>query len=146
MSKISLEEVEGVLLQHKISDTGSIIKDLEKILEELKAESEANAEDKPTYEYVVVIHDPSGELKAQKKDEVLSAYIVQQEEGQDAGLILSKLKECATTQNETAKRKKSRLDSIRDIFDGLKSKFAKEKKLKIKTKEPVRILLTDGKL
>jgi hypothetical protein len=85
-------------------------------------------------------------LKAQKKDEVLSAYIVQQEEGQDAGLILSKLKECATTQNETAKRKKSRLDSIRDIFDGLKSKFAKEKKLKIKTKEPVRILLTDGKL
>jgi len=141
MTKISLEEVEGVLLQHKVTDAVSILSDLKRILEELEEEKDANAENKPKFEYVVVIDDPSGELKAQKKDEVITAYIVQQQEGEDAGMILSKLQECASLQNESAKRKKSRLESLRDIFSGLKSKFTKEKKIKIKTKEPVRILL-----
>ena len=144
--KISLDEVEDVLLQHKVGDTPAILKDLEAILAELKAAAEEEKENKEKYEYVVIVHDPSGKLKADKMDEVVSAYVVQQEENEDAGAILSKLKECATAQNETAKRKKSRLSNLRDVFDGLKSKFAKEKKLRIKTKEPVRVLLTNGEL
>ena len=146
MPKVDIEEVESVLLQHKVSDTPAILKDLEQILAELKAEKEAEAEEKTKYEFVVILNDPSGELKTQKKDEVLSAYVVQQEEGEDAGLIMSKLKDAATAQNETAKRKKARLENWRDIFDGLKSKFVKEKKLKIKTKEPVRILFNTEKV
>jgi flagellin-specific chaperone FliS len=146
MSKVALEEVESVLLQHKVEDASAIINDLQKIIEELKADREAEKEDKPKWEFVVIINDASGELKAQKKDEVLTAYVVQQEDGEDAATILSKLKDAATAQNEAAKRKKSRLNNLRDIFDGLKSKFLKEKKVKIKTKESVRILLTDGTL
>ena len=146
MSKVALEEVESVLLQHKVEDATAIINDLQKIIEELKAERDSEKEDKPKWEFVVIINDPSGELKAQKKDEVLTAYVVQQEDGEDAATIFSKLKDAATAQNEAAKRKKSRLDNLRDVFDGLKSKFLKEKKVKIKTKESVRILLTDGVL
>ena len=146
MSKVALEEVESVLLQHKVEDASAIINDLQKIIEELKADREAEKEDKPKWEFVVIINDASGELKAQKKDEVLTAYVVQQEDGEDAATILSKLKDAATAQNEAAKRKKSRLNNLRDIFDGLKSKFLKEKKVKIKTKESVRVLLTDGTL
>jgi len=142
--KVDIEEVQHVLEERKVPNATDIIKDLQQILEELKAEKEAEAEGKPKYEYVVVVLDPSGELKAQKKDEVLSAFVVQQEEGEDAGLVMSKITDAAKLQNEAAKRKKDRFKNLRDIFGGLKSKFLKEKKLKIKTKEPVRIILTTG--
>jgi 16S rRNA C1402 (ribose-2'-O) methylase RsmI len=146
MSKIDLEEVQGVLEERKVPNASEIMKDLQQILAELEAEKEANKEPKPKFEYVVVVHDPSGELAAQKKDEALTAFVVQQEEGQDAGAILSKIADAAKLQNETASKKSNRLQNIRDIFDGLKSKFLKEKKVKIKTKEPVRIILTTGNI
>lgn len=147
-NKIELEEVESVLLQHKVESTPAIIEDLQKILEELQAEKEANAEEKPKYEFVVILNDPNGTLKGKKEDleNDLSAYIVQQEEGENANLIFGKIADAAKAQNETAKTKKSRLQNMRDIFEGLKSKFVKEKKLKIKTKEAVRILVSDGKM
>ena len=144
MPKIDMEEVQGVLEERKVPNASEIIKDLEQIIAELQAEKEAEKEDKPKYEFVVVLHDPSGELIAQKKDEVLSAFVVQQEEGEDAGEILSKIADAAKLQNEVAKTKKSRLQNMRDVFDGLKSKYLKEKKVKIKTKEPVRVLITTG--
>lgn len=146
MSKIAIEEVQGVLEERKVPNAAEIIKDLEQIIAELQAEKEAEKEDKPKYEFVVVLHDPSGELIAQKKDEVLSAFVVQQEEGEDAGAILSKIADAAKLQNEAAKQKRARLQNMREIFDGLKSKYLKEKKVKIKTKEPVRVLITTGKM
>lgn len=143
--KVDIEEVQHVLEERKVPNASDIMKDLEQILAELQAEKEAEKEDKPKYETIVVVHDPSGKLIADKMDEVVSAFVVQQEEGQDAGLILSKIADAARAQNEDAKRKKSRLTNLREVFDGLKSKYLKEKKVKIKTKEPVRVLLTDGK-
>ena len=144
--KIALEEVQSVLEQHKVKDAAVIMKDLEQILAELQAEKEAEKEEKPAYETVVVLHDPSGKLINDKADEFVSAFVVQQEEGQDAGTILSRIADAAKLQNESAKRKNARLQNMREIFDGLKSKYLKEKKVKIKTKEPVRVLLTTGKL
>ena len=44
MAKIDIEEVENILLQHKVSDTPAILKDLETVIAELKAEREANKE------------------------------------------------------------------------------------------------------
>lgn len=148
MAKIEIEEVESVLLQHKVESTPAIIEDLQKILEELQAEKEANAEEKPKYEFVVILNDPNGTLKGKKEDleNDLSAYVVQQEEGENANLIFGKIADAAKAQNETAKTKKTRLQNMRDIFEGLKSKFVKEKKLKIKTKEAVRVLVSDGKM
>lgn len=148
MAKIEIEEVESVLLQHKVESTPAIIEDLQKILEELQAEKEASAEEKPKYEFVVILNDPNGVLKGKKEDleNDLSAYVVQQEEGENANLIFGKIGDAAKAQNETAKTKKSRLQNMRDIFEGLKSKFVKEKKLKIKTKEAVRVLVSDGKM
>ena len=146
MSKIALEEVQGVLEERKVPNASQIIKDLEQIIAELQAEKEANKEEKPKYEYIVVLNDPSGKLAAEKMDEVVTAFVVQQEEGEDAALVLSKISDAAKEQNEGAKTKKSRLQNMRDIFDGLKSKYLKEKKVKIKTKEPVRVVLTTGNI
>lgn len=146
MSKIAIEEVEQVLLQHKVPDAPKIIEDLEAIIEELKADREANAEDRPKYEFVVILNDPNNKLQGLNAEDEVTAYVVQQEEGEDAGTIISKISDAAVAQNETAKTKRGRLQNAREVFEGLKPKFLKDKKLKIKTKEPVRILVGTGKL
>ena len=71
--------------------------------------------------------------------------MVQQEADADAGLILGKLKDAAKSQNEAAKRKHHVMTDLVELFEGLKAKFVKEKKIRIKTKELTRVLITNGK-
>jgi len=146
MSKIALEEVEQVLSQHKVEGAPAIIEDLQKIIDELQAEREAAKADKVPWEYAVVLYDKNGELKGMDIGEKVSAYVVQQESGEYMATILTKISSATATQNDSAKRKKSFLTNIREIFSGLKPKFLKEKKVRIKTKDAVRVLVTDGNL
>jgi hypothetical protein len=136
--KIDLEQVEATLLERKVEPlkVADIIKDLTQAAEEDKEDRKANAGPKAKWEHVVVINDPEGKVTGE-----VTAWVMQQQDGQDAGLILSKLADATKTQNESAKRKKNILSSYIDIFNGLKSKFLKEKGLRIKTKEPVRVLI-----
>lgn len=142
MSKIDIEEVEQVLLERKVPDATAIINDLQKILDELAAEKEKEKEEKAKSEFVVLINDPNGLLDIEKAQNELTAYVVQQEEGEDACTILTKLGDATREQNLATKKKKKRLTNLREIFDGLKSKYLKERKVKIKTKEPVRVLVS----
>ena len=141
MSKIAIDEVESVLLEKKIdpSKIQDIVKDLEKIVEELTEERKANAEDRQKWEFVIVLNDKEGVLTGKE----IAGWVVQQAEGEDAGTIISRLQDAAKSQNEAAKRKKNVLSSMRDIFEGLKSKFLKEKKVRIKTKELTRVLIVN---
>lgn len=140
--KVSLENVEAILLERKIEPpkVKEILRDLEKAAEEEKADNAATTGPKAKWEHVIVINDPEGKLK-----DDFTGWVVVQQEGQDTGLVLSKLTDAAKTQNDAAKRKKSLLQNFGEIFQGLKSKFLKEKGLKIKTKEAVRVLTVNGK-
>jgi len=73
-------------------------------------------------------------------------WVVQQREGEDAGTVLTRLCDAAKDQNEGAKRKKSALTTMIQVFEGIKGKFLKSRKLRVKTKEAVRVLVTDGKI
>jgi hypothetical protein len=130
MNKISLEEVEATLQRQKVepAKVTAILKDLNQILEELQNEKDKTPKEK--WEYVVVLND---------KD---SGWVVQQKEGEDAGALLTKLNDAARDQNEAASKKKSMLNSMADIFDGIKSKYLKSKNVRIKTKELVRVIVT----
>jgi hypothetical protein len=155
--KIDIEEVESVLLEKKIEPkkVQEIIRALTEVAEEVAAQPEdpavdadglpadtgADSGEKVKWEYVIVLNDKEGYLK----DKEIAGWVVQQEENADAGLIVSKLTDAAKNQNESAKRKKSRLDNLTDIFEGLKTKFLKSKKVRIKTKELTRVIVTDGK-
>ena len=143
MSKIAIEEVEAILLQKKIEPVkvAEIIKELEEVAEEVKQDNKANAAPKQTWEYVIVLNDKDGVLTGKE----ISGWVVQQEAGADAGLVLSKLIDAAKTQNEAAKRKKNVIKDFVALFESLKPKFAKEKKVRVKTKELTRVLVTDGK-
>lgn len=138
--KIDISEVESTLLEKHFepNKVQEIIRDLEKIVEELKNDKDQTPKSK--YEYAVILLDKEGILK----DKEFGAWVVQQEENEDSGLIISKLQDAAKNQNEAAKRKKNVMKNLTDLFESLKPKFLKEKKLKIKTKELVRCIVTKG--
>ena len=142
MAKIDIEEVESVLLEKKIDPTkvSEVIKQLEEVVEELKEDRKANALPKQKWEYLIVLNDPDGKIK----DEV-TGWVIQQREGQDSGLALGKLTDAAKAQNETSKRKKNLITSFGELFAYLKPKFAKEKGMFVKSKQPVRVFVVNGK-
>jgi hypothetical protein len=140
--KVSLENVESILLERKIEPpkVQEILRDLKQAAEEEAADKETEDGPKPKWEHVVLLNDPDGKIK-----DDFTAWVITQQEGQDTGLVVGKLQDAAKVQNEAAKRKKNVITSFSELFDSLKSKFLKEKGLKIKTKEPVRVLVVNGK-
>lgn len=142
--KVDIEEVEALLLEKKIvepSKVQEIVRDLVKVAEEVKEENAANKEPKAKWEWVIVLHDKDGVLAGKE----IAGWVVQQKDGQDSNLVLSKLQDAAAAQNESAKRKKFMITNFVELFEGLKSKFTKEKGVRVKTKELTRVILTDGK-
>jgi hypothetical protein len=139
---VDIENVEAILLEKKIDPpkVNEIVRDLTKAAEEDKEDKKANADPKQKWEHVIILNDPEGKIK----DE-FTGWVVQQRDGQDAALIVGKLQDAAKSQNETSKRKKTLLKSFIDIFEALKPAFiVKEKGVRIKTKEAVRVLVING--
>lgn len=137
MSKLSLEEIENVLVQQKIepAKVKEIVKDLTDIADQLKAEAKGPKE---KWEHLIVLNDTLGEFTGKE----LTGWVVQQQENEDAGTVIPKLLELSAAQNEVTAKKKNRITTIADAFRVLKAKYVKEKKLRIKTKEPVRIIIS----
>ena len=153
---IELKKIKDVMLENNIEETvaDAVIAQLEEeVIEEVQPEAVVeeptndeltdNTEDLPKtkWEYVIILADKEGYLK----DKEIAGWIVQQEENADAATILSKLKDAAKEQNENAKRKKNSITSLVDLFDGLKSKFLRDKYVKIKTKDLTRCIISSGK-
>jgi len=142
MPKVTLEQIEATLLERKVEPVkvAEIIKDLEQAIEEEKADREANKIPKALWEYTIIINDPDKKLGNE-----LEGWIVKHLEGQDSGLLLGKLTDAAKTQNESSKKKKSLITGFGELFSAIKTKFLKEKGLKVCTKTSVRVLTVNGK-
>lgn len=141
--KVSIEEVEAKLLENKIAadKVQVIVRQLQEVVEELKAEKDANATPKSKWEYVIVLNDKEGYLTGKE----IAGWVVQQEADADANLVLGKLQEAAKVQNEGQKRKRNYITDLTSLFEYLKPKFLKEKKVRVKTKELTRVLITNGR-
>lgn len=142
--KVSIEEVEAKLLENRIApnQVQTIIRQLEEVVEELKAEKDAEATPKQKWEFVIVLHDKDNVLAGRE----IAGWVVQQETDADPTAILPKIAEAVRTQNESAKRKKNFITDLTSAFEYLKPKFLKEKKVRVKTKELTRVLVTNGRL
>ena len=142
MSKISIEEVEAKMLELKIDPikVNQVVMELEKVVEEIAEERKAEAGPKAKWEFVIVLNDKEGHLKGKE----IAGWVVQKPLEDDANLILSKLADAAKSQNEVTKKKANKITDLVSLFEHLKSKFTKEKNLRIKTKELTRVLVTDG--
>jgi len=141
--KVSLENVEAILLERKMEPpkVQEIIKELMQAAEDEKADNKQSAGPKPKWEHVIVVNDPDNKLGTE-----FTGWVVVQQEGQDTGLVLSKLRDAVKEQNESAKKKKNILQNFGELFQSIKPKFLKEKGLKVKTKEAVRVLTVNGKM
>lgn len=141
--KVDIEQIEATLLERKIdpAKVQEVIKDLVQAVEEDKADAIANAAPKLKWEHVIMLNDPDAKLAGME----FTGWVIQQKEGQDAGLVFGKLADAAKEHNDSAKKKKLLIKSYQDVFAYLKAKFTKEKGLRIKTKEPVRVLVVSGK-
>lgn len=141
MKKIALEEIESALREANIAQPQQ-----NQVLEYLKQVAAENAADTSTpkskNEFGVVLFDKDNLLSG--KD--FTACIYQVKEGDDHNTVLARLSESARTQNEAAKRKKNIIKTMGELFNFLKPKFVKEKGIKIKTKEPVRVLISNNNL
>ena len=141
--KIDISEVEAKLLENRIEATRvqTIIRQLEEIVEELKADKE-NEIPKAKWEHVIILNDKDNILQGRE----IAGWVVQQEKDADAGMIFGKIRDGVREMNETAKRKKNVITDAMSAFENLKPKFLKDKKIRIKTKELTRVLVTDGRL
>ncbi len=140
MSKITLEQVEATLLERKVEQPliASIIKDLQQAIDEEKNDKEPTS--KAKWEHLVFLNEPSNFVPGDARD----AWVVTYKEGVDAGTVLDKIRSSAVDQNESATKKKAALDNLGEVFQGLKNKFLKDKNIKIKTKESVRVVVVNG--
>jgi hypothetical protein len=144
MSKISIEEVEAKMLELKVDPikVRQVVTELEKVVEEIAEERKATALPKQKWEHIIILNDSEGLLRGKE----ITGWVVQQPTGDDAGLILSKLADAAKNQNEVTKKKANRINDLKSLFEHIKSKFTKEKSVRVKTKELTRVIVTEGKL
>lgn len=142
--KIDLEEVEAKMLELNVDPVKvqQVVSELEKVVEELAEERKAEAGPKQKWEFVIILNDKDGLLTGKE----IAGWVVQQPTNDDANLILSKLADAAKSQNEVTKKKANKITDLVTLFEHLKSKFTKEKKVRVKTKELSRVIITDGRL
>ena len=142
MSKISIEDVEGILRKQNVDTqvVNTVIREMEEVIQEEKDNKVPVPKQKN--EFIIVLSDPNNELAG--KDFV--GWVVTQKQGEDAGLILDKIRAAAGETNAAKKRKKNMIMNMADAFYGIKRFFLKSRNVAVKTKEPVRVLITDGKL
>jgi hypothetical protein len=141
MSKISLDEV-AAALQKKQVDAQVAKSVIDELTEIIKEEQESRSSTpKRKNEFLFVLNDPNDEYKG--KD--LTGWVVTIKEGGDASTVLSKIKDAAIDSNEAKKRKRGIITNMVEAFRGVKTKFLKQRDVAIKTKEPVQVLITNGK-
>lgn len=140
--KISIEEVEEALRKVGVSAdlAGKTLKHLQEVVEEEKENRDTTPKQKN--EFLVVLLDPEDKLKGQE----LTAWVIQQKQGDDAGLALDKIRQAAHDTNAAKKRKKNVIKTLTDAFRGIKRAFLKSRNILIKTKHPVRVLITNDAL
>lgn len=139
MQKISIEDLRAALDAAKIEPEKQ-----QKVLEEIEELIESNKSHVTTQklknEFGVILYAP--ELVG--KEYTASIYTIK--EGDDHSTVLKRISESAKDQNDSAKRKKNLIGTVGQAFQYLKRSFIKAKGVNLKTKETVRVLISDNNL
>ena len=135
--KLEILEIEQILHQslNDAPKVQEIIKKLQVVAEELKAEKAETKVPKAKNQFVIVCFSPANE----------SGLILQISEGEDTGTVLTKLSNAARSYNQSKRGTKNPITNIANAAS-LKRKWLKEQNISVKTKIPVRILNSDNSL
>lgn len=140
MTKVSIEQVQESLVRLNIekNQQNKIVAELQEILKQEKLHKDPVVKNKN--EFGIVLYAP--ELLGKE----YTATVYQIREGEDHGTVLKRISTAAHNQNAAAKKKNNLLKSIGDACQNFKRKFIKEQCVNIKTKNPVRVLISNNAL
>jgi hypothetical protein len=142
--KIAFEDIAFALQQAKIEPEKQklILGHLKQVVAEEQANKEENKLPKQKNEFGVILYDAENKLAG--LEFTAAVYAIPQND--DHGLVLSKISTAAREQVAATKRKKFPIDTIGCAVQNLKRKFIKDKNVNLKTKNPVRVLVSSNKL
>lgn len=144
MAKVDIKLVE-ITLQRAELDAQKISQIMEDIEFESKSQ-ESDKEKEPTVkkQFVIVVNDPYGKIAETGMD--FSGWVVQIPEDDAPQTAIAKINQAASDFNYTPKGRRMPLETVADFFEFGSPKINKENKLWAKTKEPVLVCLTNGKI
>lgn len=135
---LPVSEIAHILAAHKLppAQLQAIVADLNQAEAEIKGEREAKAT-KAKNKLVPVLIDDAGVLSHIS----LTGFVVQVPEDTDPATILPKLYEAAYAQGRAAKRRRHKLDTLRDVVEHLKRKHGRDQGVLVKGKELVQVII-----
>ena len=144
MAKVDIEIVQ-LTLQRAELDAQKI----NQIIEDIKFESKSQESDKEKEpavkkQFAIVVNDPYGKISSTGMD--FSGWVVQIPEDDTPQTAIAKINQAASDFNCTPKGRKMPLKTVAEFFEFGSPKINKESKLWVKTKEPVLVCLTNGKI
>lgn len=144
MAKVDIKLVE-ITLQRAELDAQKINQIMEDIEFESKSQ-EADKEKEPPVkkQFVIVVNDPYGKIASTGMD--FSGWVVQIPEDDAPRTAITKINQAASDFNCTPKGRRMPLKEVAEFFEFGSPKINKESKLWVKTKEPVLVCLTNGKI
>lgn len=141
-NRISLDQIQETLTKFNIEPDKKV-----KVLTELQAiikEEKENKEPaiKIKNEFGVILYSDNPEV--QKMEFTASIYQIKLGDTHDN--ILERISAAIKESNENCKKKNNIIDSIGGAFQNLKRRFIKEKGINLKSKEVVRVLISNNKV
>jgi hypothetical protein len=115
----------------------------EALNESESAETESEGEDLPKVkqQFVIVVSDPNKMIT-----EDLTGWIVQIPDSESVLTVTDRIKKAAYNYNASKKGQKYPIKTIGEAVESIGNKFFKPYDLKVKTKEPVFVVVTDNVL
>lgn len=107
------------------------------------SETESEGEDLPKIkqQYVIMVSDPKKTIT-----EELTGWVVQIPDNESVLTVTDRIKKAAYNYNASKKGQKYPIKTIGDAVESIGNKFFKPYDLKVKTKEPVFVVVTDNVL
>lgn len=140
--KVDLDLVKAVLQRNDID-----VRLAAQIMEDIQIELNAALEEgeKPPAvkkQYVMVVSDPKGELEGKE----FTGWIVQIPEEDSPFVAEERLFRSGYEYNVTPKGRRLPVKTVAEVCEFVPSRIAKEQNLWVRTKEPVYVLRTSGKI
>ena len=144
MTKVDLELVKMVLQRQDDMDIRRVSAIIEDINEEMAAGEEEDGDKAPSVkkQFVILVSDPKGELEG--KDFV--GWVLQIPEEESPATTEDRLVRAAYEFNITPKGRRLPAKTIAEVCEHVPARVTKEQGIWPKTKEPVYVLRTGGKV
>jgi len=122
-----------------------LVQEIERRAQQAAEEEKAHKEPVQKKQFVVLLYDPEGIISDRDLDEFV-ATVAQIPEDDDTAATLDKLTRASYEYNISKKGRRFPVKTIGEACEAVPARFLKEQDLAIKTRQPVRVLVTDNQL